>query len=304
MPRNELQATVILPTTGDRAAVLPWSIQSVLRQTAADLELFIVGDGAADASREVIQDHERQDPRVRFFDHPKGQRRGEPYRHAALAEARGRIVVYLCDRDLMLPWHVETMIDLLRNADFGHTLRFFPTPDDRLIVPDAVDYRLAAHRGDALKGWRPANGIPLSLAGHTLAAYRRLPYGWRTTPSSDLTDFYMWQQFFADASCRTASRYRPTVLTFLTNDRRGWTADDRARELAKWQARLAAPDGYGQLLERLLETIEADRASRRPAGPGLTERVSNSPLARQVKQISLVAGPARWLWQRVVSRPS
>jgi hypothetical protein len=299
-----MQATVIIPTTGDRAAVLPYAVGSVLRQSVADLELFIVGDGAADASRAVIRQLRDRDPRIRFFDHPKNERRGELYRHAALAEASGRIVAYLCDRDIMLPWHLETLLELLTTADFGHTLRFYPTPDHGIIIPEAVDYRLRAHRQDGLQGWRQANGIPLSLAGHTLEAYRRLPHGWRTTPEDVLTDFYMWQQFLADSRCRTASSHRATVLTFLTHDRQGWTSEDRARELASWQARMAEPGWHSRLLEQLVAAIEGDRAARRRPGPSVSERLRSSALGLRVKQVPMVAQPARWLWRRLVSRRS
>ena len=56
------------------------------------------------------------DPRVRWFDNPKGPRHGELHRHAALQEARGEIVCYLCDDDLWLPDHVERMRALLDGA--------------------------------------------------------------------------------------------------------------------------------------------------------------------------------------------
>ena len=64
------------------------------------------------------------DPRVRFFDLPKGERHGERNRHLALAEAAGRIVCYLSDDDLLLPRHVATMLELLEGADFAHGAPF------------------------------------------------------------------------------------------------------------------------------------------------------------------------------------
>ncbi len=66
----------------------------------------------------------RDDVRVRFFDFPKGERHGELNRHEALGEAKGRIVCYLSDDDLLLPGHVVEMGRLLENADFAHSAPF------------------------------------------------------------------------------------------------------------------------------------------------------------------------------------
>jgi hypothetical protein len=298
---ESVRATVIMPTTGDRSAVLPHAVASVLRQTVADLELFIVGDGAAPASCQVIRRLQGQDPRIRFFDHPKGPRRGEQYRHTALAEARGTIVAYLCDRDLMLPWHLHTLLDLLGEADFAHTLRFRIAPDGALEPVGGNDLAVAADRQDLLKGWRPGNGVGLSLAGHTLAMYRRLPHGWRQTPEGLHTDFYMWQQFLARPECRAVSGTRPTVLTFLTSLRSGWTAQDRARELDRWERRMATPDWYPGFLEELVAALERDRlAAMRARSLPLAGRLRQSGLATTAGAAPGLRRPARWLWRRIV----
>ena len=88
-------ASILIPTFR-HAALLPWSIRSALDQEHASVEVLVVGDGVEDATREVIASF-ADDPRVRFFDFPKGPRNGEAYRHAALETAVGHIVCYLCD---------------------------------------------------------------------------------------------------------------------------------------------------------------------------------------------------------------
>ena len=42
---SELAATVVLPTTGDRGPLLPYSVGSILSQTVRNIEVFIMGDG-------------------------------------------------------------------------------------------------------------------------------------------------------------------------------------------------------------------------------------------------------------------
>jgi len=115
-----IAATVIVPTH-DHGPTLRFALASALAQTVEDIEVLVIGDGVPDVTREIVDEVLRQDARVRFFDHPKGPRHGEPYRHEALGEARGDIVCYLCDDDLWLPQHVELVREALEGADFVAT---------------------------------------------------------------------------------------------------------------------------------------------------------------------------------------
>lgn len=276
----ELTATVIVPTTGDRGVLLPHSIGSILRQNDPSLEVFVLGDGVSDASRRLIGELCRRDGRIRFFDHPKHRRRGEEYRHAALAEARGRIVCYLCDRDFMLPHHVSTMSRLLEDADFGHSLRatfaesgivFACTPD--IESPEDLE---------AIRANRLAPAIPLSQAAHTLQMYRRLPEGWRTTPEYLYTDVYMWQQFLTQPGCRTAASPRLTVLHLKRGDYPGWPVERRLELLERWAERLADP-GEVEAVE-----LEAYRALAR----------DHSALSRRLRPRS-----KQWMRRLVLEHP-
>jgi GalNAc5-diNAcBac-PP-undecaprenol beta-1,3-glucosyltransferase len=115
------EATVVVPTY-DHGPTLRHSVGSALRQTVDDIEVLIVGDGMPDDAREVALELERSDERVRVLVNPKGESRGELHRHAALGEARGRLVFYLSDDDLWFPDHVESMTASLAaaGADFVH----------------------------------------------------------------------------------------------------------------------------------------------------------------------------------------
>ena len=116
---DETQATVIIPTTKGRGPVLPYSVGSVQRQTIKEIEIFIIGDGVDEPTRKIIYDLKASDQRIYFFDYAKGPRRGEIYRHKALMNnAKGKIVCYLTDRDIMLRDHVELMLDNLMEHDF------------------------------------------------------------------------------------------------------------------------------------------------------------------------------------------
>jgi hypothetical protein len=227
------QTTVILPTTGNRAPLVELAVASVLSQTLTDLELFIVGDGVAERSKDQIHSLTRLDERVRYFDHPKHERRGEPYRHELLKhEANGEIVCYICDRDLWLPDHLETLHAILQ--DFDLAFGFFVRPlkeSDRVIYGNlAREYQFGPVAGDRLEHVT----CKLSCVGHTLAMYQRLPYGWRTTPTPKPTDQYMWRQFLAHRDCRAFVTPHPTVLYFKRGGHPGWPVERRLAELQRW----------------------------------------------------------------------
>ncbi len=254
-----MEATVLIPTTGDRWETLQHALASLREQTVADHEVFVLGDGVEGAAQEALRALEEQDPRLRFFDHPKHERRGEPNRHRALAEARGRIVAYLCDRDLMLPWHLEALGDLLREADFAHTLIFRIHPGGELRLQGSLDLGRRRDRDALAAGFQLWTGIPLSFAGHTLAFYRRLPYGWRTSPAGHYTDYYMWQQLAAQPDCRGRSGLRPSILYFPRAPREAWSTARKGEELADWRRRLEGPGAWPDLLETLVMCLQEDR---------------------------------------------
>ena len=250
-----LRATAIIPTY-DHGPTLNLSIPTALDQTVSDIEVFVIGDGVPDVTRSIVAEFARMDERVRFFDHPKGPRHGEIYRHAALQEAKGEIVCYLADDDLWLPDHIESLLELLQEADFAHTCPARLEEDGSMWI----------YPGDlVMHGWRSAvlagrNFIPFSMGGHTLESYRRLPHGWRTTPRGTPTDLYMWQQLLSEPWCRAVSGSRPTVLNFPASLRPGASVEERVDELEAWARRRDDPDWRGRFVLLVLDFLYRERA--------------------------------------------
>ena len=77
-----------------------------------------------------------------------------------------------------------------------------------------------------------------TCAAHTMALYRRLPHGWRTTPPGFAPDKYMWAQCLADPRTAARSGARPTAILFPDPPRRRWPLQRRLDELRDWSARL------------------------------------------------------------------
>jgi glycosyltransferase involved in cell wall biosynthesis len=241
------EATVLIPTF-DHGPLIRHALASAQRQSVRDIEIFVVGDGAPPITRETVERMAATDPRIRYFDNPKGEGCGERHRHRALGEAVGRIVCYLSDDDLWFPDHVETMAELLQTADFAGGLqgRFFP--DGRMYAQPA-NIALRPYRNP-----KTELGIKmgLSVGAHTLAFYRRLPEGWRPAPPGTYSDQHMWQQFFATPGCRAVSSFRPTGIGFTSAQRKHMSLEERAREMEPWDAAIADPARRQQLREAIL----------------------------------------------------
>jgi hypothetical protein len=139
------------------------------------------------------------------------------------------------------------MLELLEDADFAHppsarfdadgTLQFFPWSYAR------PEFR------DVARGRR--GSIGLTGTAHTMEAYRRLPFGWRTTPEGMPTDHWMWMQFLDLPGYRGVTGERLTYLTF-PEPAWGKVPDaERAAVLEDWLRRSREP-GFADEVDALL----------------------------------------------------
>jgi hypothetical protein len=240
-------ATILIPTHS-HSAFLGCAVRSALAQSSVSVEVFVVGDGVEDDTREMMREF-LDDPRVRFFDFSKGERHGERHRHVALQEARGEIVCYLADDDLLLPSHVAEMRRLLADADFAHSLPIRVFPDGVLRYKPGD---LARPEFLALIRRGTNNFISLTGVAHTRATYNRLPYGWRPAPRGTPTDVHMWQQFCSLPGFRGVTGTKVTAIHFPDPLWRAVDAASRAAALDSWLERALRPDGEAEF-QNLLE---------------------------------------------------
>jgi glycosyltransferase involved in cell wall biosynthesis len=238
-------ATILIPTFR-HVQLLPYAVRSALDQRGATIELFVVGDGVEDETRAVLEPF-TDDPRLRFFDFPKSPRRGEPHRHRVLEEASGRIVTYLCDDDVLLRDHCAEMSRLLEDADFAHPPPVWVDPSGTLHLEPFDVGQPAFVELARTRGW----SFGLTGTSHTLEAYRRLPYGWRTTPQDLPTDHYMWLQWFELPDLRAVAGRKPTHLHFPSPKWDELEESTRAAALAEWFGRSREP-GFADEVEELL----------------------------------------------------
>ena len=271
-------ATILIPTFR-HAALVPYSVRSALDQRGASVEVFVVGDGVEDDTRDALRPF-ADDDRVRFFDFPKGERHGELNRHEALHEAQGEIVCYLSDDDLLLPDHVSAMQGLLTGADLAHSPHFW------IDVHGALNF-LPRNLGRAAYVELARSGtesIGLSGAAHTLESYRRLPHGWRTTPATEHTDHHMWLQWLGLPGFRGAVGSRPTFLWFPDVVWGAIEIGERAATLANWLRRSREP-GFEEELDRMTRNSILRAAEDEHLRAQTEKRVLDTVLATRTWQL-------------------
>jgi GalNAc5-diNAcBac-PP-undecaprenol beta-1,3-glucosyltransferase len=238
--------SVLIPTH-EHATTLPYAVRTVQAQGINDLEILICGDGVSNELRAVITELRREDPRIRFFDLPKGPNIGELNRDYVTRQAKGQIICHHNDDDLWLPGHVEVLERALEDADFVGAMQVNVGTDGKVRA-----YYFDLERPEFVEpwlDWQPnyfgswaCNGFGPIFAAHTLDAYLRLPEGWTTTPVGLPEDQVMWHKFLRQSWCRAKFLRWPIALHFSSSDRRDWTPEQRAEELRHWTEIIESPE--------------------------------------------------------------
>lgn len=222
---NAPRFTILMPTHA-RPDVIGFAIASVLGQTVPDFELLIVGDGVADETRAAVGQF--SDPRIRFFDLPKGPGFGYANRNIALHEARGGFVALASDDDLMLPDHLALMgaalADPAKMLAYGQSLW---VSSDGIAGPDLTNL---SHPAEFSRFGRQN-----SLAAGVLV-YRRSAFG---TPGpwpehiAGGGDWWMWKDLIARHSIGSVVAVREIVQLHFSATRRR-RRDGNAPRLRAW----------------------------------------------------------------------
>ncbi|HKO55664.1 MAG TPA: glycosyltransferase family 2 protein [Thermoanaerobaculia bacterium] len=221
------RVTVIMATY-NWSSVLPYSIGSALRQTFADFELLVVGDGCTDDSDAVV--NAMGDPRVRWINLPVNSGHQSTPNNEGLRQARGELIAYLGHDDLWLPHHLGSLLAAIdQGADLAYGLLASIPPDGSAAIPVLFG---PEHYGD----WLP----PTSLM-HRRAVTEALG-GWRDyrvigmSPETDLV------RRARDAGFRFASVLRLTAIKLPAAQRRDVYKTRPSHEQATWSERIQAPD--------------------------------------------------------------
>lgn len=235
------------------ADTLGFAVESALRQSVAELEVIIVGDGVDTATRSVAEGLAQHEARVRFLDLPKGENRGERNRDTGVRAARSDAIVYLADDDMLLPSHVGNMLDLLRDHGFAQSRNGFIAPGDvlELFPADLSDpANIEWHLRDP-----PRNAVSITGTAHSRALYLDLDRGWDVTPAGLWTDLHMWRAFFRHPRFSGATHTELTTLQFPASAYVDQTRDETVAMMTRWQHFSRRPDVAAAVAE-LVEEAE------------------------------------------------
>jgi len=129
----------IVIATYNRAQLLPESMDSVLGQDYPDLELLVVDDGSTDRTRRVLKRYAKRHPpeRLRYVSQANGgQARALNHGYGL---ARGELIGYLCDDDLLAPGAIAMQARaLVSNPDAAVAYSGYRIIDADGVVEDVV----------------------------------------------------------------------------------------------------------------------------------------------------------------------
>lgn len=205
----------VVCATYNRGPAIRSTIDSVLAQSRADLELLVVSDGSTDGTDAALHDAARDDARVRpiTIEHV-----GYPSRamNVGIAAAGGDMLAYVDHDDLWEPEHLDTVLaELDGGADVVAAGSVWIDPGGRVL----------SVRPSAALFWHHDIQVLNPVFENSQAAHRaewtERVGGWRESPHG-LEDWDMWLRL-ADAGARFRTVERRTVRKTMagTNRHRG-----------------------------------------------------------------------------------
>jgi Glycosyl transferase family 2 len=136
----------IVIATYNRRDWLRFAIDSVLVQDHPDLELLVMDDGSTDGTEELLGEYARRHPRERFrFERHENMGQARTL-NRGWELARGEVLGYLSDDDLLAPGAVSRLVAELRDPE---------------IVAAYPGYRIIDDQGGVIDSIRPISYSPL-----------------------------------------------------------------------------------------------------------------------------------------------
>jgi glycosyltransferase involved in cell wall biosynthesis len=241
------RVTVIIATY-NWSTVLPYAIESVLKQTMGDYELLVIGDGCTDDSGQVV--NAIKDPRVRWINLPVNTGHQAGPNNRGIEEARGEFIAYLGHDDLWLPHHLQCMTDKLDNTGAGLAFsllsRILPGRDIGTPVMPMPEHGV---------------GGPPSCTMHRRSVTDKIG-GWRNYRELTVapeTDLFRRAQA---AGFEVAFVPRLTAIKFPASQRKDVYRDRPSHEQARWLAQIRSdPDFESTHLVRMIMADEVTGAT-------------------------------------------
>jgi glycosyltransferase involved in cell wall biosynthesis len=251
---NGLEATtftIAIPTHNRRETAL-LAARSALGQTRPPIEVVVLCDGCTDGTADAVR--AVGDSRLVAVELAKGPGYGYAHRNVALEAARGTVILWLGDDDLLLPDHLERIGERWDEGDVDIVTAPASVvhPDDRMewlgedwSVPRSRE-RLFVRNSNVMASVSIAVRLAREVGGWDGALARA-------------ADWDLWKRAIL-AGGRPGAVGDVGVLHFRGTDRcQSWP--DRVRQNTAWLARLENPRELASLRLRLARLrMERDAA--------------------------------------------
>jgi len=281
--------TVLMPTHY-RPDIISYAIQSVLNQTEPDFELFIVGDGAGPDTAAAVGRF--TDKRIRWFDLPKGVGFGYANRNVALREARGELVAFAADDDLMFPDHLELHGAALADPSMRWAYsRALWVSSDGIAAPDLTNLIFADER-DYFTNLNTLCAGCVVFRADAFSSREPVP---ENVPRG--ADWVMFKQLLASHGPAAMARIRAPTLLHFTAGRK----ENRHSDFAQLEAYLTIADRaawWPEVLRPFIpsgtspQAVYAEKlarpgevASMREAALDVVDRIALNSLLSQLRSV-------------------
>lgn len=224
--------TIAIPTH-DRRETVVLAARSALAQARAPEQVLVLCDGCSDGTADALRG--LGDARVEPVELPKATGYGYEHRNRSLELARGDVISWLGDDDLLLPDHLERIGELWDTGRYGlvqsHGVVVHP---DGELEPFGGDWSVPEDREDLAR----FNPNPMSSVSLRVDVARSVG-GWDASLPRR-ADWELWRRVLA-ANTASAASPEPTVLHFRATGRvQAWP--DRVRQNEACLARIGDPD--------------------------------------------------------------
>ncbi len=234
--------TVAIPTHDRRETVL-LAVRSALAQTTPPEQVLVLCDGCTDGTAAALL--ALGDERVEAVELEKLPGYAYEHRNRSLELARGAMIMWLGDDDLLLPDHLERLEETLERtgAELVQAPAVAVWPDESITWAGGLDWGLPP----IAERLRRTNTTVMS-AVCVRVELARAAGGWNSELARE-ADWDLWKRIMARGA-RAAMSSEPTVLHFRATGRdQAWA--ERVRQNERWFALLCDPPALGALRPQL-----------------------------------------------------
>lgn len=189
------KVSVIIPTY-NRADLLPRAISSVLNQTFQDFELIIVDDGSTDNTKQVVEEFQKKDKRIKYIWQENSGGPAKP-RNTGIKNSQGEYIAFLDSDDVWLNKKLEIQLNKIgeNNYDIFFSNWYFWNPETNQ-KNKAFNFNPLNNKKDLFKLFVKKNIGWLSTAIAKKAKLEKVGYFDEKLESSE--DYDLWLRFILD----------------------------------------------------------------------------------------------------------